>query len=146
MLSVLSRIWTHVAVSISYDDNPYTTGTSGLYRVQNTCKILCVTKTYKSKVLRPWYLAYIPWFQHKIPGVWYICLMIYKCLVSFAQSPGVIEYTDSPPKSILDMTPNNLMLRFQWRWRFVECGVPLSLPSLTDPLRPGVVAHYLWVK
>ena len=28
MLSVLSRIWTHVTVSISYDDNHYTTGTS----------------------------------------------------------------------------------------------------------------------
>ena len=28
MLSVSSRIWTRVAVSISYDDNDYTTGTS----------------------------------------------------------------------------------------------------------------------
>ena len=28
MPSVSSRIWTHVAVSISYDDNHYTTGTS----------------------------------------------------------------------------------------------------------------------
>ena len=28
MLSVSSRIWTHVTVSISYDDNHYTTGTS----------------------------------------------------------------------------------------------------------------------
>ena len=26
MQSVLSRIWTHVTVSISYDDNHYTTG------------------------------------------------------------------------------------------------------------------------
>ena len=26
MQSVSSRIWTHVAVSISYDDNHYTTG------------------------------------------------------------------------------------------------------------------------
>ena len=26
MLSVSSGIWTHVAVSISYDDNHYTTG------------------------------------------------------------------------------------------------------------------------
>ena len=30
MQSVSSRIWTHVAVSISYDDNHYTTGTSSL--------------------------------------------------------------------------------------------------------------------
>ena len=28
MLSVSSRIWTRVAVSISYDDNHYTMGTS----------------------------------------------------------------------------------------------------------------------
>ena len=30
MQSVSSRIWTHVAVSISYDDNDYTTGTSNI--------------------------------------------------------------------------------------------------------------------
>ena len=30
MQSFSSRIWTRVAVSISYDDNHYTTGTSGL--------------------------------------------------------------------------------------------------------------------
>ena len=30
MQLVLSRIWTRVAVSISYDDNDYTTGTDGL--------------------------------------------------------------------------------------------------------------------
>ena len=29
MQSVSSRIWTRVAVSISYGDNDYTTGTSG---------------------------------------------------------------------------------------------------------------------
>ena len=43
MQSVSSRIWTRVAVSISYDDNHYTTGTSsiidfivGLYRILNS--------------------------------------------------------------------------------------------------------------
>ena len=30
MQSILSRIWTRVAVSISYDDNHYTTGTSSV--------------------------------------------------------------------------------------------------------------------
>ena len=34
MQSVSSRIWTGVAVSISYDDNDYTTGTSNHNRVQ----------------------------------------------------------------------------------------------------------------
>ena len=34
MRSVSSRIWTRIAVSISYDDNHYTTGTSiGLYQM-----------------------------------------------------------------------------------------------------------------
>ena len=32
MQSVSSRIWTRVAVSISYDDNHYTTGTSFINR------------------------------------------------------------------------------------------------------------------
>ena len=32
MQSVSSRIWTRVAVSISYDDNDYTTGTSKTYK------------------------------------------------------------------------------------------------------------------
>ena len=31
MLSVSSWVWTRVAVSISYDDNHYTTGTSNIY-------------------------------------------------------------------------------------------------------------------
>ena len=33
MQSVLSRIWTHVAVSISYDDNHYTTGLREQYNM-----------------------------------------------------------------------------------------------------------------
>ena len=32
MQSVLSRIWTHVAVSISYDNNHYTMGTYQIYK------------------------------------------------------------------------------------------------------------------
>ena len=30
-----------------------------------------------------------------------------------------------PPTSVLDMTLNNLMVRFQQCWSFGECGVPL---------------------
>ena len=29
-----------------------------------------------------------------------------------------------PPMSVLDMTLNNLMVRFQWCWGFGECGAP----------------------
>ena len=35
MQSVSSRIWTRFAVSISYDDNDYTTGTSNLHMMEN---------------------------------------------------------------------------------------------------------------
>ena len=29
------------------------------------------------------------------------------------------------PTSVLDITLNNLMVRFQWSWNFGECGTPL---------------------
>ena len=38
MQSVSSRIWTRVAVSNSYDDNDYTTGTSDFHMIDN-CSI-----------------------------------------------------------------------------------------------------------
>ena len=43
-----------------------------------------------------------------------------------AQSAGIVEYRDwYPPTSVMDMTLNNLMMRFQQYWSFGECGVPL---------------------
>ena len=36
MQSVSSRIWTHVAVFISYDDNDYTTGTIPLVIIESS--------------------------------------------------------------------------------------------------------------
>ena len=46
----------------------------------------------------------------------------------FAQSAEDLEYTDSfsaevypHPKSVLNMTLNNLMVRFRWCWNFAEC-------------------------
>ena len=45
-----------------------------------------------------------------------------------------------PTTSVLYMTLNNLMMRFQQWWSFREWEVPLSLPSLPGPLCPGVVA------
>ena len=40
MQSVSSRIWTRVAVSISYDDNHYTTGTSNMYEAFKIFRVL----------------------------------------------------------------------------------------------------------
>ena len=59
MQSLLSRIWTRVAVSISYDDNDYTTGTSIIYVViyvlLSSChiagSILTTVKSYKEYLL-----------------------------------------------------------------------------------------------
>ena len=36
MQSVSSRIWTHVTVSISYEDNHYTTGISKLFNAKSS--------------------------------------------------------------------------------------------------------------
>ena len=64
MQSVRSRIWTRVAVSISYDDNDYTTGTS--------TNFLC-------------------WYQHKCPSITEIVSNRLIGLVGrvFANGPGV---------------------------------------------------------
>ena len=40
MQSVSSRIWTRVAVSISYDDNHYTTGTFSRERLWFVCVVI----------------------------------------------------------------------------------------------------------
>ncbi len=66
-----------------------------------------------------------------------ICLQQTKVLAlttqkRFAQSAGAVEYTDcfsargnTPTTSVVDMTLNNLMTRFQQCWSFGECGVLL---------------------
>ena len=47
-------------------------------------------------------------------------------MLFLAQSAGAVEYTVRPRlTSVLDMTLNNLMVRFQQCWSFGECGVPL---------------------
>ena len=64
-----------------------------------------------------------------------------------AQSVVAIEYTDcssaeevrTPLMCVLDMTLNNLMVRFQWCWGFGEYGAPLychcSGPAWVAPNR-----------
>ena len=74
-----------------------------------------------------------------------------------AQSAGAVEYTDCTSAeglrplltSVLDMTLNNLMVRFQQCWSFGECGVPLhrhrSLVH-SGPEWQHLIGPYLWVK
>ena len=66
MQSALSRIWNGVAVSISYQDNYYTTGTSCMY----VCQSICVRRMYipnPSTMDRLWhkvsFLAEYSWFE-----------------------------------------------------------------------------------
>ena len=65
MQSVSSRIWTRVAVSTSYDDNDYTTGTSIEYNNW-------IYMIYKNSYLK---LCYLP-----ITSVWYDYLKTYACV------------------------------------------------------------------
>ena len=60
MQSVSSKIWTHVAVSISYDDNDYTMGTSlnsYLYLAVIPQKI--TDHFYKNKLLKKFLVQWI---------------------------------------------------------------------------------------
>ena len=53
------------------------------------------------------------------------------------------------PTSVLDMTLNNLMVRFQQRWSFGECRVPLYCYCSqihSSPERLHLIGPYLWVK
>ena len=54
-----------------------------------------------------------------------------------------------PPTSVLDMTLNNLMVRFQQCWSFGKCGVPLHCHCSqvhSGPEWLHLIGPYLWVK
>ena len=60
------------------------------------------------------------------------CIFVSDQLKLIAQSAGAVEYTDYTSAnglvsstSVLIMTLNNLMVRYQWCWSFGECGVRL---------------------
>ena len=57
MQSVSSRIWTRVAVSISYDDNHYTTGTS-------------ITEEYLIGFILRYVIGQMSWVFASGPGDW----------------------------------------------------------------------------
>ena len=74
MQSVSSRIWTRITVSISYDDNHYTTGTETINHIISECSKL-VQKEYKTR--HDWGGKVIHWelckkmkFDH--PRKWYM--------------------------------------------------------------------------
>ena len=62
---MLSRIWTRVAVSISYDDNHYTTGTSTAFLLYVDSEILFLLI----------YLHQLVYFLKNINIEFYICMI-----------------------------------------------------------------------
>ena len=64
MQSVSSRIWTRVAVSISYDDNQFTTGIS-----TKTYGIKCLGEIYKQVLLRDVLYELLLWFDGLLDSV-----------------------------------------------------------------------------
>ena len=61
MQSVSSRIWTRVAVSISYDDNHYTTGTLVHYThglVSHQARLCNSSATFSSSLSLRWAISY----------------------------------------------------------------------------------------
>ena len=70
MQSVRSRIWTHVAVSISYDDNDYTTGTSLIVFMMKSLQDKYfyvywsqVTECISSKPVKNFYQIYLKYIK-----------------------------------------------------------------------------------
>ena len=56
---------------------------------------------------------------------------------------------DHPSMSVLDMTLNNLKVRFHWCWGFGECKIPLHCHCSqvhSGPEWLHLIGSYLWVK
>ena len=81
MQSVSSRIWTRVAVSISYDDNHYTTGTScsfiiaRMFTTQSLADANCEDILYTYSVTHD-----ITWFSLETLSHFYDALYMHSCV------------------------------------------------------------------
>ena len=79
------------------------------------------------------YQKYIWRYHHDIYKQFFIRILKHFKTINLAQSAGAVEYTNCTsargktpsPTSVLDMTLNNLMVRFQWCWDFGKCRAPL---------------------
>ena len=70
MQSVSSRIWTRIAVSISYDDNHYTTGTTKIINNQLYIKLRQFTQEELNLVLRKIKNRKAAGLNEILPEVW----------------------------------------------------------------------------
>ena len=144
MQSVLSRNWTHIAVSISCDYNHYTTGTS-CFSDSSEYHFFFLPLHFSFSALHQilslsshFYL-----FQLNL-----ISLSSTHIFLSFSCRVGCGCRIHRLPlcrgikpslTSVLDMILNYLMVRFQWCWSFGECGAPLHCHR-SQVHWPGVVA------
>ena len=110
MQTILSRIWTLVANSVSLYDN-YCTTCLIIVHFKYACLLFWHFDIYSSSCL-----IIFASIQNWICSVGWGCRIHWLHLCSGVRLPQMI---------VLDMTLNNLMVRFQYCWSFVECGVPL---------------------
>ena len=139
MQTVSSRIWTRVAVFISYDDNHYTTGTaklncgndfSGLPVDALVLYLFWLFKWLQITVLlRPKGFKISLWdfptffravillslnSDELVPLAIYVFSILSITVLCPVREWGVVEYTDgTSATSVLIMSLNNLMVRFQ---------------------------------
>ena len=92
-----------------------------------TSKVLVFTFSFKSKEVclissfSIHFWTYIKWVPHD-PWQSLLCPVSWGCRIHWLQ---LCRGVRPPPTSVLDMTLNNLMVRFQQCWSFGECRVPL---------------------
>ena len=72
---------------------------------------------------------------------WFVIILVYPvswgCRIHWLH---LCRRVRPPPNECPDMTLNNLIVRFQQRWSFGECGVPLHCHCSQVHSGPGVVA------
>ena len=79
MQLVSSRIWTRVSVSISYDDNHYTTGTSQIYGYAYILNIHNLVLSLIGIILR---LGFLIWELLFIYCGLFVLILVFFCVVS----------------------------------------------------------------
>ena len=81
-------------------------------------------------ILSTFFLVYLS----KMVSKQFSCLVSWGCRIHWLHLCRGVR--PPPLTSVLDMTLNNLMVRFQQCWSFGECGVPLHCPHSQVHSRP----------
>ena len=104
---------------------------------------------YSSQIKVIWTQFYGFKYSSQMKVIWmqfygfkYSCqIQIWPSRLGLQNTPATyLQRCKTLPMSVLDITPNNLIVRLPYCRSFGECRVPNSLPSLPGPLWLGVVA------